>query len=524
MTRIINPLLGLLLAILLLRLGLAAVLPLADTTEPRYAEIARLMAISGDWITPWYEPGVPFWGKPPLSFWAQALSFRWLGVSELAGRLPSWLATLAIVYLVYRTRRALHPRPHTPQARDAGLWAALIFATTTLGFMSAGTVMTDSFLALGTTLALASLVLRLQGAAPVWGVLFFLGLAIGLLAKGPLTLVLTGLPIGVWVLSTGQWRRLWQCLPWRSGSLLTLALVLPWYLLAEWKTPGFLDYFIVGEHFKRFLVSNWQGDRYGNAHDFARGTIWLFLLLASLPWGPVALARWRHRPDPDTWQPAAAGIGRLVVAAALTPALFFTLAGNILWTYVLPGLPFLAVLATQRPPRRARSRRVALAGALLIPMLGVAAGGWFAWHPDRLTTEKGLIQRLEQRPGADLAQLTYIKAAPYSARFYSRGQVRTMDRQTLTRRLDAGDLTGLSLVAVSNRDHALLARLSELTPPLDRNSRYTLFRLPRSNGDATRPARAGRMHYNASEPPLAAGTPPTRTEPTDRPSHANTAG
>jgi hypothetical protein len=45
-------------------------------------------------------------------------------------------------------------------------------------------------------------VLRLQGAAPVWGVLFFLGLAIGLLAKGP------------------------------------LALVLPWYLLAEWKTPG----------------------------------------------------------------------------------------------------------------------------------------------------------------------------------------------------------------------------------------------------------------------------------------------
>jgi hypothetical protein len=57
--------------------------------------------------------------------------------------------------------------------------------------------------------------------------------------------------------------------------------VLPWYLLAEWKTPGFLDYFIVGEHFKRFLVSNWQGDRYGNA----RGTICLFLLLASLPWG-----------------------------------------------------------------------------------------------------------------------------------------------------------------------------------------------------------------------------------------------
>ncbi|NLZ11765.1 MAG: glycosyltransferase family 39 protein, partial [Alcaligenaceae bacterium] len=56
-----------LLLMLLLGVPLLAMvmMPLADTTEPRYAEIARLMAASGDWITPWFEPGVPFWGKPP---------------------------------------------------------------------------------------------------------------------------------------------------------------------------------------------------------------------------------------------------------------------------------------------------------------------------------------------------------------------------------------------------------------------------------------------------------------------------
>ncbi|HCW90690.1 MAG TPA: phospholipid carrier-dependent glycosyltransferase, partial [Marinobacter sp.] len=94
MTRTINTLFWLLVSVLLIRLGLTAILPLADTTEPRYAEIARIMAETGDWITPWFDYGVPFWGKPPLSFWTQAASFRLFGVTEFAGRLPSWLATL----------------------------------------------------------------------------------------------------------------------------------------------------------------------------------------------------------------------------------------------------------------------------------------------------------------------------------------------------------------------------------------------------------------------------------------------
>ena len=64
----------LLLLLLAVSLVAMALLPFADTSEPRYAEIARVMAVSGDWITPWFQPGVPFWGKPPLSFWAQALS------------------------------------------------------------------------------------------------------------------------------------------------------------------------------------------------------------------------------------------------------------------------------------------------------------------------------------------------------------------------------------------------------------------------------------------------------------------
>ena len=90
MTRTMSTLLWLLVSVLAIRLGLAAALPFADTTEPRYAEIARIMAETGDWLTPWFAYGVPFWGQPPLSFWTQAPSFYLLGAPEFARRPPPW--------------------------------------------------------------------------------------------------------------------------------------------------------------------------------------------------------------------------------------------------------------------------------------------------------------------------------------------------------------------------------------------------------------------------------------------------
>ena len=64
--------LGVLLALLLLRLATLGVAPLFDKTEGRYGEIGRAMAASGDWITPTLHGGEPFWGKPPLHARPQA--------------------------------------------------------------------------------------------------------------------------------------------------------------------------------------------------------------------------------------------------------------------------------------------------------------------------------------------------------------------------------------------------------------------------------------------------------------------
>jgi 4-amino-4-deoxy-L-arabinose transferase-like glycosyltransferase len=509
MTKNINTLLWFLLAVLAARLGLTAMLPLADTTEPRYAEIARIMAETGDWITPWFDEGVPFWGKPPLSFWAQALSFKLLGVSEFSGRLPSWLANVVIVYLTYTLRRYLHPERNSEAARLSGLWAALIYATMALGFLAAGTVMTDSFLALGSTLVLTGLIVRLQGGPVLWGWLFFVGLAIGLLAKGPLVLVLTGLPVFLWVAATQRWRTLWQQLPWLRGTLLMLALATPWYILAELKTPGFLDYFIVGEHIKRFLVSNWQGDLYGNAHEFTRGTIWLYLVAASFPWGLIAIAAfgvsyWRGQPPQHQWQSREAGVGGLILASALSPAIFFTLSGNILWTYVLPGLPFLAVLASSLWPRGLTRPMPgpALAAASLIPVIAVVAGGWLVVHPEQLRTERDLVARVDQIPGLTAKNLYYLDKAPFSARFYSQGSVITIDEDVIVHRLEKGNFPESMALAVEKSNTAMLKRLEGLAKPVQENQHYRLFLLQPWSGKAGpglgQQSKTGGIDYNTS--------------------------
>src|SRR6202158_6260157 len=95
--RAIWVLLGLL---LLARLVGMAAAPLMDTTEARYGEISRKMAELNDWVTPWFDYGVPYWGKPPLSFWVTAISFKLFGVNEFTARLPHLLISLAIIGLV----------------------------------------------------------------------------------------------------------------------------------------------------------------------------------------------------------------------------------------------------------------------------------------------------------------------------------------------------------------------------------------------------------------------------------------
>lgn len=474
-----STLLWLLLAIVISRLLTMAIVPLTDTTEARYGEIARIMAESGDFITPWFNYGVPFWGKPPLSFWTEAIAFKLFGVNEFSVRLPSMLATLLTTYLLYVLIAAL-------ASRRQALLGAVIYASMSLSYLMAGAVLTDPFLTLGTTLALVAFILALKQPHSLWRWYFFLGLVIGLLAKGPLTLVLVGGPIFLWLLWCRRWRDL-LALPWLRGTLLTAVLTLPWYIAAELKTPGFIDYFIVGEHFRRFLDSGWQGDRYGSAHQRPFGTIWLYWLVATLPWGLITLYRllryWSARRDTglrhlDDWQ-------RLLLLAALFPGLFFTLSGNILWTYQLPALGPLAVLLALHllPPGQATApdtgvRPLFWFNAAIIPLLFTLAGIYVQIAPDKLKTEKSLVAYYQSHRHGTTPPLIYIgESPPFSGRYYSHGKAVAMSADALTRRVRQTPGTTYYCAVDRHSLAAFMAAQPGTKSVVFRNKRYALVTL-----------------------------------------------
>ncbi len=423
-----GPLLGLgpaLLALVwLIRFATLGLYPLVDPTESRYAEMARKMLETGVWVTPQIGYGVPFWGKPPLAVWLNAISLGIFGINEFAARFSALLLCSATVWLVYRLDSAR-------AAKGQGFAAAAILSGMTLFFVIAGSVAMDQCLVLGTTLALASFWQAMHTQRRAYGYLLFIGLSIGILAKGPIAVILVGLPIGLWTLIRNEWESLWQRIPWVNGTLLMLVISVPWFLLAEHRTPGFLEYFFVGEHWKRFTEKGWQGDLYGSGRAHPMGTVWLFWLLAALPWSPVflAVASW------SVWRKQAGGLlagadgWRLFCLLwMLSPLLFFTLSANIIWTYTLPGLPGCALLLAEwRRDGRIdwfSNDRIAFAIGVLLPALFL--GAVLVWQVKPFTSlrsQRALVsQYLELRKGSG-DKLVYLWDNPYSAQFYTHGTV-----------------------------------------------------------------------------------------------------
>ncbi|WP_036818303.1 ArnT family glycosyltransferase, partial [Photobacterium sanctipauli] len=167
----------------IVRLLTLGMYPLMDTTEARYGEMARIMFETGNWITPMFDYDVPFWGKPPLFTWLSAAGFEMMGVNEFAARVPHLVIgclALVLTWLLAAKYRS----------KNEAWLATAIVASTAAFIVISGAVMTDTALTLGITLSMVSFWLSWQQKSPVWGYLFFAGLAIGMLAKGPLTLVL----------------------------------------------------------------------------------------------------------------------------------------------------------------------------------------------------------------------------------------------------------------------------------------------------------------------------------------------
>ncbi|RMD84416.1 MAG: glycosyltransferase family 39 protein [Candidatus Dadabacteria bacterium] len=329
--------------ILALRASLLPIPALIDTTEGRFAAVAQEMVLRGDWITPYIplrQGFVPYWAKPPLHIWLTALSLKLFGMHEFSARLPAFVASLATSIMLYLFSKRFFP------LLNPFLSVVVMFSAGLFFFISGGSL-TDPTLCASITGMMVSFAFfadaKTHRESSKAGILFFVFAALGMLTKGPVSVALSGLSLFLWLLISRKFSLLAK-LPWGIGLLAFFTISAPWYIAAEIKTPGFLHYFFINEHIKRYLFSNF-GIKYGSGHSYAYGSIWIMAVLAFIPWSVhLLLSAYAFRiklkeaiVEKNDW-------GLYLLCWALSAPIFFTFSKHILATYLLPSIPPLSLL------------------------------------------------------------------------------------------------------------------------------------------------------------------------------------
>jgi 4-amino-4-deoxy-L-arabinose transferase-like glycosyltransferase len=331
--------------------------PLFNPDEGRYAEIPREMQSGGDWVIP-HLNGLAYIEKPPLQFWATALSIRLLGPSEFAARLYCALTALGTILVVWLAARRLW-------GPDAG-WRAAAVLSGMLIFVVLGQLLTlDMSLTFYMTSSLAAFLSAQRAAQPRrWMLLAWASTGLGVLTKG---LVAAAIPAAVLILyslyarDASPWRRLYA----RWGLPLFLAITVPWHWLAARRLEDFLEFFFVHEHVARYLTPS--ADR--------QEPWWFFggvFLAGSMPWTLPALrvlgSGWRRQGG----SPAAFSPTLFLWIWVVFVGVFFSLSDSKLMPYILPLIPALALLIAALP--RQALERDFLFTAILTLIAGLALG------------------------------------------------------------------------------------------------------------------------------------------------------
>jgi 4-amino-4-deoxy-L-arabinose transferase-like glycosyltransferase len=348
---------GLLVLVAVLAMLTLGALPLVDEDEGEYAQVAAELAHAPNWLAPTLN-GQPFYEKPILLFWLQAPLVWLVGPVEWAFRLPSAVCTLLWLLAL---SAFLRPRGDWVAA-DAAVW----LAATSAGIVVVGRAATmDAPIILLLTLTLLDAWRWLEYGRVPWLRRAAVWAALGMLAKGPVALVIPAAVLGSFLLVSPAARARWRGLldPWAWLILLTMAL--PWYAWYGWHSDGeFLRYFLLRENAGR-LGGSLQG--HGGSPLYYLAVLPLLLL----PHGSVLAAA--PRALRDSWQQP---LDRFLLLWFACVFLIFSLAGTKLPHYLLYGCTPLFLLGgrwlSAPGAWTGALRHFAVAAALILPGLALA--------------------------------------------------------------------------------------------------------------------------------------------------------
>jgi 4-amino-4-deoxy-L-arabinose transferase-like glycosyltransferase len=373
-------------------------LPLIDRDEPRFAEASREMIERGDWLVPHFN-GKPRYDKPPLIYWLQCGAYWALGAHEFSARLPSVVCAVATSLLIACWGlRAV--------SKEAGLRAGWIFGLALQVAIHARAAVADMLLiAWMTAAAWAGWEVIRSGGLPGWRrwwVLFWVALAGGFLAKGPIALV----PLGM--MGFGLWKQSWapRWTAWLGGLAGWLALVGAWGVPALAATQGEFAAVGLGKHVVARTMAPLEGHGARSWLGYAATLPMYFVTIffSLFPWSiwlvPMIRTR-QHSAGDVSWR-------RYLWSGVWLVFGIFTLSRTKLPHYTLPAFPMLALLIAAWW-ERARSEEVfrkavaATSGSLLLVAL-CGSALMRPWFPTEALFEQ---VRPLLRPEMKLASVDY---------------------------------------------------------------------------------------------------------------------
>src|SRR5436309_8268863 len=370
-------------------------LPLIDRDEPRFAEASREMIERGDYIVPCFNNQLRL-DKPPLTYWAQTVSYRVFGENDFAARFPSAIAAALTALLITVWGRRMG-------GEKVGWCAAIIFTLSLQTFVHAKAAVADMWLVLFMTLAhwsgyelLQRPTLNAQRSTPnqgaaIWRspfIIFYLSLAFGFLATGPIAW-LPLLTVGATIILARDWQ-VARHLKFLRGILLMLAVVALWGIPALIRTHGEFLAIGIGRHVISRSLATMEGHGASSLGMYLVLLPFYFvtILVSFFPWS-IKLP-WLFQ---QLWIQKKAGnadhgysrnqLDNYLLTGIAIIFVIFTLVATKLPHYTLPAFPLLALLlarhwqgATANTNQGFLFRRVAIATAcvwiaiaLIIPTL-----------------------------------------------------------------------------------------------------------------------------------------------------------
>jgi 4-amino-4-deoxy-L-arabinose transferase-like glycosyltransferase len=321
---------------------------LMDDVDAVQAQIARNMLTSGDWVTARLD-GVPYLEKPPLLYWAIALSYKVFGAHDWASRIPVALSAIGLCWVTAAFGMWAF-------GERAGFYAGLCMSTCIGLFLFTRILLPDALQTLTIALALWAFLRALdehERHPRAWAAVFAASMAAGLLLKSLIGVVF---PIGSAVLYLAFTRQLFSANAWKrlrplSGLAIILLIAAPWHILATLRNPpywswsmksvpgeyhGFLWFFVINEQLLRFLNL-----RYPRDYDTVPPVLfWLFNLAWLFPWSVYLPSAFRlsYRPVDR------AGKTRLLALCLIGFVMVFFTLSTTQEYYSMPTYPALALL------------------------------------------------------------------------------------------------------------------------------------------------------------------------------------